>query len=744
MLKDVDFKYRYSTGRKDMPLDFCELALSNSIKLDLGLGYFSSASFNVLSVGFAHFICNGGIMRLYINQHLTEDDYNLLHKNQVVDFEEYILQSFFALKATLARRDEHFFKCLSYLIQNKRIEIKIVVPKDGGIAHEKFGVFTDENGDKVAFTGSMNLTAAALLKNIETIECTCSWKNEDSRARVEISEQDFLEIWTGNNSNVLVFPADKFCQEIVQTYPQVDADELLQQEKDIIRELSNRAIGEIEIGQTQIVFREPHFPDKYPDGARPYQIQAYEAWVKNGKMGIFAMATGTGKTITSLNCALNEYQTEETYQLLILVPTIALVEQWIEEIKEFDFKNVITVYSENSQWRQQIVKLADKVSRGKKVNFVIVSTYQSFTNTDFQQVLPDLPENMIVIADEAHNIGSELVRRIFRTLHIKKRIALSATPSRIYDEEGTAELESFFNDKPPYTYNFPMSRAIEEERLMKYCYYPKMVYLNDDEMQEYAAITKQLMHLFDNSTGEYKDSQKAKKLLMLRKRILHKADDKIRVFKEIITGIGKEKLKYCFVYVPEGKKMYDSDEALLYLKTDNDSEDEEFEENIIKKMLDTTKEIYPEVTCNTYTGKNNKTERKTILQGFEKGQINVLFAMKCLDEGVDVPRAEYGIFASSTGNPRQFIQRRGRLLRRHPDKTFAHIYDMVVVPDFQSQYYSRDFWQMERNLVKGELMRVAYFANLATNQYTGALQALDEVAKFYDLVLSELILSINQ
>ncbi|MCL2311146.1 MAG: DEAD/DEAH box helicase family protein [Firmicutes bacterium] len=744
MLKDIDFKYRYSTGRIDIPINFCELALSNSIKLDLGLGYFSSASFNVLSVGFARFICNGGNMRLYINQHLTEDDYILLQNNQVVDFEEYILQSFCSLKTTLSKRDEHFFKCLSYLIQNKRIEIKIVVPKDGGVAHEKFGIFTDRNNDKVAFTGSMNLTAAALLKNIETIECTCSWRSDDNQARVEISERDFLEIWSGENNNVLVFPADKFCQEIVQTYPQVDTDELLQQEKDIIRELSKIAIGEIEIGQIQIVIREPHFPDKYPTGARSYQIQAYEAWVKNNKQGIFAMATGTGKTITSLNCALNEYNSDGIYQLLILVPTIALVEQWIEEIKEFDFKNVITVYSENSQWRQQIVKLADKVSRGKKANFVIVSTYQSFTNADFQQILPDLPENMIVIADEAHNIGSELVRRIFRTLHIKKRIALSATPSRIYDEEGTAELESFFNDNPPYTYNFPMSRAIEEERLMKYCYYPKMVYLNDDEMQEYAAITEQLMRLFDNSTGEYKDSQKAKKLLMLRKRILHKADDKIRVFKEIITGIGKEKLKYCFVYVPEGKKMFDSDDALLSLKTDNDSEYELFEENIIKKMLDTTKEIFPTITCNTYTGKNNKTERKAILQGFEKGQINVLFAMKCLDEGVDVPRAEYGIFASSTGNPRQFIQRRGRLLRRHPDKTFAHIYDMVVVPDFQSQYYSRDFWQMERNLVKGELMRVAYFANLATNNYTGALQSLDEVARFYELVLSELILSINQ
>jgi superfamily II DNA or RNA helicase len=225
---------------------------------------------------------------------------------------------------------------------------------------------------------------------------------------------------------------------------------------------------------------------------------------------------------------------------------------------------------------------------------------------------------------------------------------------------------------------------------------------------------------------------------------LHKAEDKIRVFKEIITEIGQDKLKYCFVYVPEGKKMFDSDEAVLHSNSDNDNETDFYEENIIEKMLEITKNIFPNTTCNTYTGKNSKTERKTILQGFENGQINVLFAMKCLDEGVDVPRAEYGIFASSTGNPRQFIQRRGRLLRRHPDKTFAHIYDMVVVPDFQSQYYSKEFWNMERSLVRGELNRVAYFANLATNNYTGALQELDDVAKFYEIILAELILNINQ
>jgi superfamily II DNA or RNA helicase len=673
-------------------------------------------------VGIARFICNGGNMRLYINQYLTEDDYKLLQNKETVDFEERILESFSLLKTTLTKRDEHFFRCLSYLIQIKKIEIKIVIPKSGGIAHEKFGIFTDDNNDKVAFTGSMNLTASALLQNIETIECTCSWKSEDSLERIEISEHDFAEIWTGENENVFVFPANKFCQEIVKTYPKVDSNELLLQEKEIIKKLTNGI--EDGISTEKKILQLPHFPYKYSEGARPYQIQAYEAWIKNGKQGIFAMATGTGKTITSLNCALQEYKKDGSYQLLILVPTIALVEQWIDEIGLFNFKNIIEVYSENPQWRKQIVSLKNKIQRGNNENFVIVSTYQSFTNNDFQKILSKLPDTMLLIADEAHNIGSENVRSAFRKMKIQKRIALSATPNRIYDQEGTAELESFFNDKPPYVYSFPMSQAIKEGRLMDYCYYPKMVYLSEPEMQKYAEYTKKLMNLFDSELGKFKNENEATKLLMLRKQVLHKAEDKMRVLREIILEIGQVKLKYCFVYVPEGY-----------------SENED--EYILQQMLDTIKEVFPKTTCNTYIGNNNKKERTAILSGFENGNINVLLAMKCLDEGVDIPRAEYGIFASSTGNPRQFIQRRGRLLRKHSDKTFAYIYDMIVVPNFQSIHYSNDFFNMERSLVRSELARVAYFADLAANTHS-AKEVLQELADHYQLNLSELILSINQ
>ncbi len=744
MLKNKDFKFRYSTGRLDIPIDFFELALSNSISLDLGLGYFSSACFNVLSTGFAHFISSGGNMRLYINQFITEDDYKLLMDSpNNIDFEERILTSFISLKKTFTYRDNHFFRCLSFLINQNRIEIKIVIPKDGGLAHEKFGLFKDENNDKVSFTGSMNMTASALLRNIETIDCFCSWKSQDNFERIEQCEKDFSDIWDGNNNSVTVFSATKFCQEIRNSYPVVTLDDLLVEEKEIIRNIANRnkTIDEPKL-KNNLPKVTPHFPIKYSTGAREYQKDAYSNWVNNKRKGVFAMATGTGKTITSLNCALEEYKIstcdgtkEGSYKILILVPTIALVEQWIEEVNQFDFKNIITVYSQNSQWRKELLSLKSKLNRGKNESFVIISTYQSFSNDDFQKILKQLPDNMLLIADEAHNIGSESIREIFRDFTIQNRIALSATPNRIYDEEGTFEIEGFFNDKAPYVYNFSMEKAIKEKFLMEYCYYPKIVYLNDVEMDKYVEFTKLLMNLFDSKTGLFKDEQKAKKYLMLRKQVLHKAENKIQTLKNIVLEIQESKdLKYCFVYVPEGKE--DKEEGEMYF-TDEDSE------NLINKMLQSIREVSPKTTCNVYTGEINKTDRKAILKGFSDGKIDVLLAMKCLDEGVDIPRAEIGIFASSTGNPRQFIQRRGRLLRKHDDKNFAYIYDMIVVPNFRANNFSKQFYEMERSLVRGELSRVAYFASLATNTHF-ATESLKELSNYYNLSLSELILSINQ
>ena len=235
MLRDIDFQYRYSQIDEYKPSEFCLQALSNSTKLDLGLGYFSSASFNVLAIGMARFILNGGIMNLYINQYVSSDDFELLKGSHDNKFDDSIALTFNQLKTTFQKRDEHFFQCLAYLIQTSRINAKIVVLENGGLPHEKYGIFTDEIGNKIYFNGSMNMTAFAIMGNLESIECTCSWKGDDSKEKVDSFENHFQKVWTGECKGVKIYDAKKFCGEVLKSYPNQDPDELIKREREFVK-----------------------------------------------------------------------------------------------------------------------------------------------------------------------------------------------------------------------------------------------------------------------------------------------------------------------------------------------------------------------------------------------------------------------------------------------------------------------------------------------------------------------------
>lgn len=730
MLSDKTFHHCYSQFGNHQPAEFCHNALSNSIRLDLGLGYFSSASFNVLAHGMAQFIVNGGVMNLYINKYVSSDDFNLLKGGFDTRFDDELINDFTSLKNTFEKRDEHFFQCLAFLIQENRINIRIIVLKNGGLPHEKYGIFTDKNNDKIYFNGSMNMTAYALVGNLETIECTCSWKGPDSLDKVLDFERHFHEVWNGNCNGVMVFEAKRFCNEIMKTYPNQDPEQLLQKELEFI----NEVIKKQSIHNDDV----PHFPACYKNGVLPYQEEAYNAWLNNDRKGVFAMATGTGKTVTALNCALHEYVKDGYYNLLILVPTLDLVEQWEKDLKMFNYKNITNVSSLNDGWRKELVEISSRIKRGRVTNFVIISTYDSFVHKDFQLLLPSISNNTILIADEAHNIGGKQVKLCFEKLSISKRIGLSATPERIYDDDESCEIGVFFNDQSPYVYSFPMSRAISEGRLCRYYYYPKIAKLNKDEMELYTFYTRRLYALWDSNKQKFSNKKQAENILMSRKRVIHKCNDKIRVYREILREIGEERLKYTFVYSPQGKysKLGDS--------VDDVQMSEDYDMSFIKQLQKETKSIYPNIRCNSFTGKDSKTVRSSLLQAFGNGEIDVLLAMKCLDEGVNIPRAEIGIFTSSTGNPREFIQRRGRLLRKHPEKTYSYIYDIVVIPDTISR--EQRLSSMESNLVKSELHRVAYFASLAQNLMAnnGAFEVLNEVAHDFGIIWNELTQDINQ
>ncbi len=729
MLSDIQFpkSKEYRSGTQNEPLAFYTEGLLESTHLDLLLGYFSSSAISTLSLGFAKFLAKDGTVRLVINHILSDRDKKVLLESQYGIVDEYsgLLQDFDKLRKTLDSYGEHFFKCLAWLISMKRIEIKSIRPKGkGGLSHYKSGVFKDGT-NQVKFRGSCNFTASGLLENLEELDVKLSW--EGGKDGIEEYQNLFEQIWNGEANYVEYIAFAQIETIIEQNYGGLHLNELLIEEEELIKQKArkNNEPNTLKSLQKALIkietyLIEPRFP--YKSGPREYQQEAYQNWLKNEKQGIFAMATGTGKTITSLNCLLQEtlHNEEYIYHCIILVPTITLVNQWEQEAKKFNFQEIIKV-SSKSQWESE---LATTLSTAKRIpiSFIIITTYASFIKERFQKYVHRLPKDTLFIADEAHNIGSESVLKNLSTITFQNRIGLSATPKRIYDIEGSRAMETFFNDKEPYTYSFSMEKAIDEGILCKYYYHPHIVNLTMNELEQYIEITKKLAKFFNKKTGSLDDNEIVQKLLLKRKRIIHKAANKLSKTREILENRFRIEgnLKYTFIYVPEGKTKDLLEEEL----------DDEDSLKIINQYTREIGRIDESIMINQFiSGMNNRNET---LEQFKDGKIHVIASMKCLDEGVDIPRAEHAIFCSSTGNPRQFIQRRGRILRTHPSKNIAVIHDLIIVPDIQLSDSSSEAFRVERSLVEKELERVMYFASLAINPYETE-NVFSKICEYYDL-----------
>ncbi len=716
MLKEVNWSEdrSYRTESENEPIQFYLDALCNSNKFDLLLGYFSSAAINVLSLGFATFLFKGGNVRMVVNNVLSQEDKDAVkaanegYVKNVLD-----LSNISQIRETLDEYGRHFFECLSWLIANNRIQLKIIKPKKGkGIAHYKSGAFFD-GMDTVGFKASCNFTAYGLLENLEELDTFLGWENSRSSKMINRQNKDFEKIFDGTAEFVEYLDIEDVEVAIRTGFGNKTIDELVIQEKELIEKKSRipeskalKGLFSRVINSIEEIDRTPRFP--YSTGPREYQMDAYKAWVKNGYKGIFAMATGTGKTITSLNCILEELKRSDNtiYHFLILVPTITLVEQWEKEVRSFNFRDVYKI-SSKVNWQSHIPTLISS-SKRIPISFAIISTYASFVKDKFQNLVKDLPKDTVFIADEGHNLASPTVLARLNGISINKRIGLSATPKRIYDPEGTMVMESFFNDKEPYTYSFSMERAIEEDVLCNYYYYPHIIKLTETEMDEYIQISIQLSKLSSFGSNDPEIQKRIERLLLKRKRIIHKAENKLGKTIEILKIQFQEKgnLRYTFIYVPEGSTF-----EIVEDEVEANSENIRLINQYTREIANIDKKIL----VNQFI--SGMQERDDILKQFQNGDIDVIASMKCLDEGVDIPRAETAIFCSSTGNPRQFIQRRGRILRKHPNKNVAYIHDLVVIPDYDIQLEESDTFSVEKSLVKKELERVMYFASLSKNPY---------------------------
>lgn len=695
---------RFVSDSSVTPFHFYEKYLPYSKEIWLKFGYFSTNAIRTLSLSFARFIYKGGNATIITNHFYNKNDADELINNSLIDFDliEDQLNSTESIKNLLEGEKQHFYNCLRYLQNKGRLKIQPVKKRNGNMSHFKEGVFEDFDGNFIGFNGSCNFTYSAFMTNGESLDIKGDWIDEIDKKEINEKKDEINNII--KNKNPLYKLLDKDSLEIViNTKGQrKELDELLYTEKELNNSISNsrendKIYKEI-LKEYKTERNQPKFPHESP---YPYQVDAYNAWVKNNYKGLFAMATGTGKTLTAINCILNEWKSNKVLKNIFVVPGKELVEQWSEELNQSNFKSVFNWYSSNNRLKKDI-DMIRILKDSDELNIVI--TYDSFISDRFQNIFKKELKDFIVVFDEVHELGAPKRKSIVSELTFNKVIGLSATPLRLWDDNDENNfIENLFDSyHPNYTFTFSMDRAIEEGFLCAYNYYPYFVNLSDSEFEEYIELTAKI------PLGEDLINSHA---AIQRQRLLDNANEKDEIFLKILDEMVKvDNYKYTLVYCPKG--------------SEGDSQ-----ERRIEKLRRISYEKFPFISSLSFLGESDL--RKTRLNQFETGFTDMLFAIKCLDQGVDIPRTENAIFLASGKNYREFVQRRGRVLRKYSDKNYtkeqANIYDILVLPTLAQ--YSEEKNTMKK-LIFSEFKRFLEFYNLAISNPETYRKIQDELVRY--------------
>lgn len=436
---------------------------------------------------------------------------------------------------------------------------------------------------------------------------------------------------------------------------------------------------------------------------RPYQRQAVSSWFANQGRGTLKMATGSGKTITALAIATELYQKIGLQVLLVVCPYRHLVSQWDRECCKFSLKPILAFESVRN-WQSQLSTQLYNIHSGKQAFLTIITTNASLIGDGLQSQIKYFPEKTLIVGDEAHNLGAPRLEQSLPR-NIGLRLALSATPERYFDEQGTEFVFDYFGTvlEPELT----LADAIKQGALVHYLYYPILVKLTEAETSSYARLTKRIGWAM-MAEENLENQETLTSLLMQRARLIGTATNKIAALRQLMS------------------KRLDSTHTLFYCGDGSVEEAVSVESG--RQLAAVTKLLGTELgyRINTYTAETSLTEREDLRRQFESGKLQGLVAIRCLDEGVDIPAVQTAIILASSGNPRQFIQRRGRILRPHPGKERATLFDMIVLPpDLE-----RDTIEVERNLLKKELRRLLEFANLADNAGEARIKLLQLQRKY--------------
>ena len=679
-LRKLSLQSEYRSDGADLIKDFYTPCLRNATQYWRAVGYFNSYGLARNIKGFATFIQHGGQMRLVTSPKLMTDDI------------EAIRTGYDARDQTPTPSNETSFEdvsedrlaLLTWLVACKHLDVKIAYPpgKDTvnphAMYHEKIGVFLDDTENAVAFAGSQNETIGGLIDNFEFIDVHWSWNDAQQRVRQKVD--NFKRLWHNTTDKL----------EVID-FPTAASEDIL------IHQTVYEAVQD-PLPPT-ILETSEHIADYLPNDLvlRTYQWEAVDAWFENECHGLWEMATGTGKTITALS-ALAKLTKEQKYLFVLIVcPFQHLVDQWREEVERFGF-NPILAYKGSATWINSFSTALTQYN-WRNCNLVCaITTQKTFIGATMQKMLSRVRHNAVLIADEVHHLGaSESLRKL--TDLFDYRLGLSATPDRWFDDEGTDALIAYFGKT---VYEFPLDKAIAEGYLCPYDYHPHLVELTDEELEEYESLTEKIARLY-HGTQSNEPNEPLKHLLIKRAMLLNKAENKLPVLEEMLTG-KTDSLHHTLFYCAPGQ----IDSVIPILK------------NLGLRAA-------------KFTAEESTSERQRLLDMFASGHLQALVAMKCLDEGVDVPSTRTAYILASSSNPKEFIQRRGRILRQALGKERAEIHDLIAVPSLAHQQYPSATFNTERKIVEKALRRFNEFAGIAVNK-NQALLKIREFAKIYNLL----------
>ena len=650
---------------------------------DCMVGFFGGEALRQLAPGLASFISRGSApMRLLVSPLLSDAD--LAGVKAGLTMPEEILGDAIgaALSDEIALTDalaNHTLQCLAYLLASKRLQMKVVLVPDG-IFHVKEWILRT-GGDVVVLSGSANFTGLAITHNIESLHLHRSWRDTDNLVTCTESVAEFRLLWDNRKPNATVIDLpEAVAKELIQTY---DSGRV-PTEADYERAVAE-ATGQEASGQKDASFTIPLHLD-IDQGPYCYQGDAVRAWERNNRRGILAMATGTGKTISALVAAHRLMKEAGSLLLVIAVPTRPLVYQWAAECIEFGLRPIVAPRLTKDKRLRTVQHALNNIEFGVTDAEVILTTTEGLVEPDLEALLAAFDGAAMLIADEVHTLGG-VQRFIARPPEWPAaRLGLSATPIRQYDDEGTQCLLAYFGD---VVFEFGLERAIGV-CLVPYDYHLHAVHLTRDEAERYADLSERIRRHVARSGGTFRADDTQLTILLNRRRlILETAKGKLSTLERLLDATGSESIR-----------------RALFYATDKDP-----------RQLEELTEILRRRRIRAHQITEAETSRgrlmSTTMNAFASGVLQALTAKRVLDEGLNIPQIDTAYILASTTVEKQWVQRRGRVLRPSPrtGKTHAVIHDFLVLPPPE---LPRD--DDARRLVERELARCEEFARLARNR----------------------------